>query len=1046
MWLTRALIATSILGTTLLMIGCGGAVGATTNSTNSGVALNLVAVTPTSAPVSSSVMLQATGSGFNANSIILFNGASTSTTQVDPSNLTAQLSASALAQPGDVDIAIQDRQTLQQSNRIRFHIVPLPSITTTTLSTATSGTAYSATLAATGGQSPYKWSLASGTLPTGMSLSTAGVLAGTPSQSGTFSFAVSATDSETTPLVATQSFSLVVQAPLSITTTSLANATSGMTYSTTLAATGGQSPYKWSLTSGTLPTGITLSNAGVLAGTPAQSGTFNFTVSAADSEATPLTASESLSLVVQAPLSITTTNLPSGQVNTAYNAAVAASGGAAPYSWSIYSGALPTGVSLVSSTGVISGTPSVSGPFNVTLAVQDAQGTSTRASFSITIAAVVALQITTASLPNGIEGLPYDATVSATGGTPPYTWSLISGSLPSSIALAATTGEIDGTPTTSGTFTPTLQVTDSASNAVSKPLPLTVTISSGPVMRSGSGAPSNSVGSDGDLYHRTDVPSLYGPKSGGVWPATYSMILGKGCTTAYHIDADCDGYGVGTDSNDPNPLFGPDADDTDATVNTTASVLAKYGTIASFLITVKGYSPNHTWYISPTGNDSTCVANDITKPCAFWSSSIATGDVVLVRAGTTNLPSTAAYGLSSIPSGTSGHPTIIMSYPGEAGHLNLTSSTPEAIVTFGGQSYITLDNLILSSTTSGAGNGGGITAISASPTTYINILNCEEYNSYDGIWVGGGANTNWTIKGNVIRVNLGEHNIYLGTNSGNTQTSLIVSGNIMYNAGRDNFHYNGICNGCTLDSNIMYSANMTPGGGSGNISLQQGWKNGFVTNNVIFNSSATSFLINDYDDGNGCPPICPYNQNYNVIANNTFIHTGRDASGQDLSLSGFAPVGVINGSTTAGLDLGHNTYANNVFIEGASGSSNGAVVVYVKNQAGDSNWLATDTWTNNIIYASNSAPPLRTSNTNTPPYTAQTWAYFGSTAAAFTNNLQSNPLLTAWNPVWYNAPQNFNLMLQSSSPAIGAGTHTGAPSTDIQGTTRANPPSIGAYE
>jgi hypothetical protein len=89
---------------------------------------------------------------------------------------------------------------------------------------------------------------------------------------------------------------------LSITTTTLANATSGSAYSTTLSATGGQSPYKWSLASGTLPTGITLSNAGVLAGTPAQSGTFNFTVSSADSEATPLTASKSLSLVVQAAL------------------------------------------------------------------------------------------------------------------------------------------------------------------------------------------------------------------------------------------------------------------------------------------------------------------------------------------------------------------------------------------------------------------------------------------------------------------------------------------------------------------------------------------------------------------------------------------------------------------------------------------------------------------------------------------------------------------------------------------------------------------------
>ena len=104
-------------------------------------------------------------------------------------------------------------------------------------------------------------------------------------------------------MVASQAFSLVVQAALSITTTSLANATSGTAYSTTLAATGGQSPYKWSLASGTLPTGMTLNTSGVLAGPPSQNGTFNFTVSATDSEAILWVASLPLSLLVSPPLS-----------------------------------------------------------------------------------------------------------------------------------------------------------------------------------------------------------------------------------------------------------------------------------------------------------------------------------------------------------------------------------------------------------------------------------------------------------------------------------------------------------------------------------------------------------------------------------------------------------------------------------------------------------------------------------------------------------------------------------------------------------------------
>jgi hypothetical protein len=370
--------------------------------------------------------------------------------------------------------------------------VPALSITTASLSNATSGTAYSTTLAATGGQSPYKWSLASGTFPTGMTLSTAGVLAGTPSQNGTFNFTVSATDSEATPLIASKAFSLVVQAALSITTTSLANATSGTTYSTTLAATGGQSPYKWSLASGTLPTGMTLSTAGVLAGTPSQSGTFNFTVSATDSEAIPWVASLPLSLLVSAPLSITTTSLPGGTVNTAYSTTVSATGGVASYSWSVSSGALPTGISL-SSAGVVSGTPSVSGTFNVILGVHDSQGTSTTANFSITIAAAPALQITTTTLPNGTEGSPYDATVSATGGAPPYTWSISSGSLPSAVALAATTGNISGTPSTSGTFTPTLRVTDSANNALTQSYSFTISGTAYSVLLNWTASPSAGV-------------------------------------------------------------------------------------------------------------------------------------------------------------------------------------------------------------------------------------------------------------------------------------------------------------------------------------------------------------------------------------------------------------------------------------------------------------------------------------------------------------------------------------------------------------------------
>src|ERR1700734_3055131 len=98
---------------------------------------------------------------------------------------------------------------------------------------------------------------------------------------------------------------------------------------------------------------------------------------------------------------------------------------------------------------------------------------------------------------------------------------------------------------------------------------LLTSLAGGQQMRSGAGAPPGTIGNNGDLYHRTDISSIYGPKTAGSWPSTYSYTLGVGCTTAYHIDKDCDGYGIGptNGTTDPNPLFARDADDNDATVN-----------------------------------------------------------------------------------------------------------------------------------------------------------------------------------------------------------------------------------------------------------------------------------------------------------------------------------------------------------------------------------------------------------------------------------------------------------------------------------------------
>ena len=121
--------------------------------------------------------------------------------------------------------------------------------------------------------------------------------------------------------------------------------------------------------------------------------------------------------------------------------------------------------------------------------------------------------------------------------------------------------------------------------------------------------------------------------SGGSAPAQSApVVIGPGCTTATMIDWDCDGYGPGS------PL-GPDADDTDPTVHSSAQMLAKWGSLTTFLSIVKGYHPQHIWYLSPSGNDFSCAADNVAAPCqtfatAYFMSS--PGDAIVARGG--NLP------------------------------------------------------------------------------------------------------------------------------------------------------------------------------------------------------------------------------------------------------------------------------------------------------------------------------------------------------------------------------------------------------------------------
>jgi subtilisin family serine protease len=374
-------------------------------------------------------------------------------------------------------VQVTDANSLTGAKSLSLTVIAPPTVTTTSLPNGTVNAAYSATLTATGGTSPYTWSISSGGLPGGLTLTSGtGVISGTPTGTGTSNFTVQVTDANS--VTATQPLSITAVAPpLSVTTTSLPSGTVNAAYSATLTATGGTTPYSWSITVGALPAGLTLaSGTGVISGTPTGTGTSSFTVQVTDSNSS--TATKALSITVgTTPPTVTTTSLANGTQNAAYNATLTATGGTTPYSWSIISGALPTGLTLASGTGVISGTPTGTGTSNFTVQVSDANSLTGTKALSLTV--IAPPSVTTTSMPNGTQNAAYNSTLTATGGTTPYSWSIISGTLPTGLTLASGTGVISGTPTGTGTSNFTVQVSDANSLTGTKALSLTINSQSG---------------------------------------------------------------------------------------------------------------------------------------------------------------------------------------------------------------------------------------------------------------------------------------------------------------------------------------------------------------------------------------------------------------------------------------------------------------------------------------------------------------------------------------------------------------------------------------
>jgi hypothetical protein len=470
-----------------------------------------------------------------------------------------------------------DSGTPQQTATKAFMIVINPVLAVTTASpmpSGTAGTAYSQTLQTNGGGiAPITWSITLGSLPTGLSLApSTGVISGTPTTAtgSPFNFTVQAADSGTPQQTSSKALSIAIStAPLSVATTGLPDGVIGQSYSgALLQSAGGNPPVTWSISVGALPAGLTLNaSTGAVTGTPTTAGTTTFTVKATDSTTpTAQTATKQLSIRVNTVLTVTTASLPAGTVNNSYTATLTSSGGATPITWSITAGSLPPGLTLVPSTGVISGTPNTTtgSPFNFTVRATDATSPTAQtatANLSITVT-VTTLTITTSSLPNGTVNSAYNQQLNFNGGTPPVTWSISTGALPSWASLNTSTGAITGTPNATGATTFTVKATDSAT-----PTPqtatqnLSITVNAAPACVSG-GSESLLSGQYAFLLKGFDTGTGTGETSpqpvavGGV--LTFNGTNSNGLITAGTIDINQNSgftsnavtsgsYGVGSD-------------------------------------------------------------------------------------------------------------------------------------------------------------------------------------------------------------------------------------------------------------------------------------------------------------------------------------------------------------------------------------------------------------------------------------------------------------------------------------------------------------------
>lgn len=515
--------------------------------------------------------------------------------------------------------------------------------------------------------------------------------------------------------------------------------------------------------------------------------------------------------------------------------------------------------------------------------------------------------------------------------------------------------------------------------------------------------------------------------------------------------------------------LGPDADDLDATVHSASDIITKYGTLTAFLNHI-GYAPTRIWYLapasaSPPGNDATCSSGgapiDSAHPCLTWTSSaisanITTGDMVLMRDGWNGNGVTMSLPLvTSAHSGTSGNPIVVMAYPGEQPSLSGVGNG----FTVSDTSWFVVDGLRFAHS---AGIGGGTlggdfnysTCDAGTPSNFHNVI----WRNLLGVGGGGGNGLAPFSAFNGLRFfamdhsmghdDSSQHNWYIGSNQ-LCSDRVLFRGNIGYNANLNNFHLNGRMGNTLMADNFSYNSAIS------GISLQEGIFNSVFRNNVLWAPGSSAIDQSDYPGKTGlaicgatqnqtctCPAstgfpgpiqqfgICPFPQTGNLFLNNTVYQMGQNncinaTCTATLATPNSPAYDNFNSSDSASLDLGHNSFRNNLFV--VFGNNNaGAHIRFSSASFSDNHcnatcqsWLSTDFFDNNGFWQADGRGgqniiDVRGVNT----FTCLT----AGTVTHSSGCLNSDPKFVNGNAASLDGtPTLVNLKLLPGSPAIGAG-------------------------